>query len=150
MVVLIIAFVAILFRVVRDSVCVAMPNAWGQVGWYSAPMVNEGGQDGTTVFCSTRFQRYFVQVYETSRPADEMLEADGAFAMCYELGILRGGEVGKTAYAGANTLTKRELDLLWADTHAFEKVLRRLSLGRKYHYMLVMQSYGPTYGAEAH
>ena len=58
-------------------------------------MITEPGEEGTIVLCSTRFQRYFAQVYETSRAADDLLEADGAFASLYGLGIIRGGEVGK-------------------------------------------------------
>ena len=61
---------------------------------------------------------------------------------------MKGIEVALPKFAGHVPMTPSELRAIYEDEYAFEKLLKAMAAGRPYHYMLIMQSYGPTYGEE--
>ena len=77
-----------------------------------------------------------------------MMGTDNGFHTLVDLGTIMGHEVGRPSFAGYVPMTPEDIQALYEDEHAFEKVLKAMADGRPYHYMLIMQSYGPSYGEE--
>ena len=125
-----------------------MPGAWAQMGFYSARLPSDPSKQGTIVVATTRRQKYYLKVYETARRSENMLYDEGAFAMLSDLGTILGDEIGQVKFAGHLPISAEEIQLLGEDTKAFEKILRAMAGDEPYHYVLFMQSYGPTYGVE--
>ena len=128
----------------------AMPNAWSQLGYHTSPLPTKPSVEGTLLFVSTRHQRCFHRVYETTQSANRMMAQEGAFSLLSDLGTTLGNHVGETKYAGHLPMSEDDLLNLSNDSHGFEKLLRASAKGRVYYYCLFMQSYGPTWGNEGH
>ena len=125
-----------------------MPGAWSQMSFFAAPMPTDPEKEGTIVVVTTCKQKCYLKVYETPRRSENMLCDEGAFAMLSDLGTINGDDVGEVKYAGRLSMSSEDIRLLSEDTHAFEKIVRAMAGAKPYHYVLFMQSYGPTYGNE--
>ena len=125
-----------------------MPGHWAQLGFYSARLPSDPSKEGTIVLVETRHQKYYLKVYETARCSENMLIEEGAFATLSDMGTILGDEIGDVKYAGSVPMPAEEIHLLGEDAHAFEKMLRGMADDKPYHYVIFMQSYGPTYGHE--
>ena len=123
-----------------------MPKAWAQGGCFGAPLPTDPSIEGTLVLSTSRRQAYFAQVYQTDKPEYSMLASESSFSQLTDLGTIMGEEVGEPRYAGYVPMATPDIQALYADIHAFEKVLKAMAGERAYHYILVMASYGPTYG----
>ena len=125
-----------------------MPKAWGQAGYVGMPLPTDPSIDGTLVLSTSRNQAYYAQVYQTDKPEHAMVGSESSFSTLTNLGTILGDEVGEPRYAGDVPMTTADIQALYKDMHAFEKVLKAIAAGRIYHYVIICQSYGPTYGQE--
>ena len=126
-----------------------MPGAWSQFAFHKNRLPTNPFKEGTILYTSTRHQSYHHRVYETPRPADLMMVEEGAFALLSDLGTILGDQVGEPKYAGPLPMSEEAIMLLSRDIHGFEKLVRASANGEIYHYVLIMQSYGPNWGKES-
>ena len=126
-----------------------MPKAWGQAGYVGMPLPTDPSINGTVVLSTTRNQAYYAQVYQTDKPEHAMIGSESSFSTLTNLGTICGDEVDEPRYAGDVHMTTADIQSLYTDIHAFEKMLRAIAEDRVYHYIIIFYSYGPNYGKEA-
>ena len=98
---------------------------------------------GFKVLSTSRKQRHFAMVYSGDKPLFNTIFEDGGLNKLAHEGTIMGYEVKEPTYFG-ETMPTKELQKLYDDPYAFEKVTKAMS-GGLYTIAYVFQSYGPQY-----
>ena len=121
-----------------------MPKAWGQGGYVGMPLPTDPSVNGTLVLSTSRNQAYYAQVYQTDKPEHAMVGSESSFSTLTNLGTICGDEVDEPRYAGDVHMTTADIQSLYKDIHAFEKMLRAIAEDRVYHYIIIFTLTGQT------